>query len=695
MGKIKQITKSKFATAPYNFVSLNKEKVIEGQEMPQNDKYEIKRNTGSINLKITCLTPIFIRGREEESFKINDQYIIPGSSIRGMTRTLIEILSWSKFEFINKEKYLYYRNIGDKFYKNQFLESNPNVINLVKSGWLKFESNRYTLYPSVKTKFLDGEVQYFKVHGHYTNKNSEFVINTMDGGILKTSVNAEFKKIHFNPDKISKYHIKNIANNNITIYLEYNEINEISIFQYDHFQEGFLVTSGFVEGKHFNWVINAPDSSPLNIPDVAMRSIIEKYDGDIERDKTIDILARSIEFSRNNGIGFPCFYLEDLDGNVEMIGHTGMFRLKHKYNVENLLPNVHKDKGSDKLDFATTIFGNTKYASRVFFEDCKSINVEILPEEVLQNLASPSISYFPNYLHQPKSYNTPREQLHHWSDLNAELRGYKLYWHKQNGVEFINNEISISRKNLDKFLVLHSMTYELFCANYKNYFNKKDEKYIFNKKFTSLPMEIQEFIHNLIYKFKDEVSGENEKQQQFTSAKVINSNSEFAGKIRFENLTNEELGALLFALDLPENLHHKIGMGKPLGLGSIKIEVNLDIYDLALKYKSLFSLNEDRSTMSMNSCTDFDKFKAAFAAHILKELKVTITENCIGALWNQERLKELAIMLEFNKDNDLNWKNITDYMKLEVQNLVQNKKERPFADRRILPKPAEVIKLSK
>lgn len=43
--------------------------------------------------------------------------------------------------------------------------------------------------------------------------------------------------------------------------------------------------------------------------------------------------------------------------------------------------------------------------------------------------------------------------------------------------------------------------------------------------------------------------------------------------IDYYNLTADELGLLLYALEPDPGFHHKVGMGKPLGLGSVKIEV--------------------------------------------------------------------------------------------------------------------------
>lgn len=52
-------------------------------------------------------------------------------------------------------------------------------------------------------------------------------------------------------------------------------------------------------------------------------------------------------------------------------------------------------------------------------------------------------------------------------------------------------------------------------------------------------------------------------------------NSQFDGKLRFHNLRLIELGALLWALDFGQrkDLSHSLGMGKPYGLGRIKLEL--------------------------------------------------------------------------------------------------------------------------
>ena len=54
---------------------------------------------------------------------------------------------------------------------------------------------------------------------------------------------------------------------------------------------------------------------------------------------------------------------------------------------------------------------------------------------------------------------------------------------------------------------------------------------------------------------------------------LINKDVDFKFHITFENLTEEEYALLIATLELENGMCHKIGMGKPIGLGSCKIKI--------------------------------------------------------------------------------------------------------------------------
>ncbi len=109
---------------------------------------------------------------------------------------------------------------------------------------------------------------------------------------------------------------------------------------------------------------------------------------------------------------------------------------------------------------------------------------------------------------------------------------------------------------------------------------------------------------------------------------------------------------MLFALDLPKPCCHKLGMGKPLGLGSVKITPKLFISDRTNRYTSLFAEWETPIAEA-----DKSEYKKVFESYVLQALK-----DAQQTLWDNKRMKELKAMLDFeNKPADEE----TRYMELE------------------------------
>lgn len=85
---------------------------------------------------------------------------------------------------------------------------------------------------------------------------------------------------------------------------------------------------------------------------------------------------------------------------------------------------------------------------------------------------------------------------------------------------------------------------------------------------------------------------------------VLDEGNKFTFTINFENLAPVELGALLWSLQLEENWVHRLGYAKPLGFGSVKINVsNLEIIDTKKHCSSLDSdLIKVEKTMWETKC---------------------------------------------------------------------------------------------
>lgn len=298
---------------------------------------------------------------------------------------------------------------------------------------------------------------------------------------------------------------------------------------------GKLVTSKTIGDKrHWYPVVYAPDPSAelIEIP----RDVWETYCED--RDAKKGIPARKISKD-----GDPLFYLVDENEQVRFIGPTMMFRVPYKNRITDLLPSSHRDP--EVIDFAQAMFGlvsgsdkapRRAYASRVSVTDARlapgqtNVLEEIYAPPIL---SGPKATTFQHYLEQPHSSKTQREDpkdLVHYDGKNARLRGQKLYW----------------RRAIQHMKDIAGATPSSPPAN----------------------------------------------DTQRTALEPVRRGVNFTFRVYFDNLTEVELGALSWALTLGSdnhNRHHQLGMGKPFGMGVVRLEPKLRLIRRQERYSSLFT----------------------------------------------------------------------------------------------------------
>jgi len=697
------------AQAPYNFVPLN-EKVIESEEKPgQNncsfDKFHLGKNTGFIEITIETKTPLYIRDtltqdeivesdKAEKSGKkfINPDFFspageirIPGSSLRGMVRNLVEIMSYGKFRFFEKDKRFYYRSFMDKSsrlkeaYNNKMVAGNGDngYSQKIKAGYLIKDNMDY----KIKLAEIDiNGCQYYRVeeddiinHGILTSRMSRVIKGIRD---KNPAYEIWFKKVKFtvSPPKIHKY----------SVNLYFSKVIEICNINgtLNGSKEGTLVHSGWVGnqriGKHLHWVIGPKSNNEISIT----KEVVRDYKNDKNRDPDINL----IKWLEKPGVTeVPCFYIEEAE-NVKSFGHTGLFRLTYDKEVADFVYNWGEHK-KDLCDIPTAIFGTEMdFSGRVFFEDAElvlknsqtkeNIFLEIRQPRIL---STPKPTTFNHYLCQPEM-PTPVFKDIRGNDFSILLQDltqpeaeilnktYKLIPRNNSNIYRPNNAVSNEYKT-EVFKILVKKNATRHIREFKDIKDWNSDDCIRGNKL---------YWHRNGNNWIDlEVQNHAQNDDQHTMIKPIKVGVSFTGRIRFENLSEVELGALLFALDLPEDCCHKIGMGKPLGLGSVKIMPKLYLSKREKRYTDLLSEwgseGETRIQESTNKSETKDDFKDKFQKFVLNKLG----ENTISDLWAVNRMKELIRMLDFNnKPVDAK----TEYMAL-------NK----FKERRILPKPTDVI----
>lgn len=268
----------------------------------------------------------------------------------------------------------------------------------------------------------------------------------------------------------------------------------------------------------------------------------------------------------------PCFFIMG-NAQVKAFGHTGMFRMVYDKSIGDLRPDAHK---TSDLDMAEAVFGRIvdkkARVGRLFFEDAICTEPKETPEAL-----------YPKILSGPKASS------------------FQLYLHQDTSSVRINRRNTTGIKNYD--------SQGARLAGHKLYWHRNHEDWIAD------PHEVEQH------------------RTQYTKIHPLDTGSMFNGRIRFVNLSKEELGALLFVLNLPEGCCHKLGMAKPLGLGSVRINAKLSLIDRKQRYTDLLATGIDESKE--------DKYVQAFADH----LKAGLNSNQ-SDIWNIDRLKELKKMLD-------------------------------------------------
>ncbi|VXD25831.1 conserved hypothetical protein [Planktothrix serta PCC 8927] len=569
------------AIAPYNFVELP-EKVVEAERpLPEGDRYHLNRHTGRIECILTTESPLYTRcglttdefesGKESKDlpeFFYTDpsskskKPVIPGSSLRGMLRTLVEIVSFSKIERVSGHQRLFFRAVGSNPSKESWGKEYKQYVKpeIVKAGYLKQDGQKWYIQPATE----DESVTFAWVEESELANLPRFKRFNSDGyepQYFDVSYNSlEQKEVKKNGRVIAKPWFAS----NINL----QESEPISK----------LVTSGNMkqadeDSPRRNHCIVFPESKsakPLPIDDTAIehyRNALTEFQKESPFDKDWGVLEE----------GHPVFYYHD--GQSKTVGFFGQspnFRIPyspegngHATTVLDFIPKNLRKLAS--IDLADAIFGWIKQesenerlpdgfdkqrSSRIFVTDAlyESNQNGIFYSETPvtpQILSEPKPSYFPHYLVQP---NADQLKLKHYASEPLEetvIRGHKLYWHKGDDPDF-----------------------ELPASPTKRVINSS-----------------RKIIH----------SSEENLNTQTTQIEPIKKGVTFKFDVYFENLSDVELGALLWVLSLSsdksqqlvtgkknEKYCFSLGMGKPLGMGAVKIDYNLHLSDRTSRYSNLF-----------------------------------------------------------------------------------------------------------
>lgn len=531
-------------TASYNFVPLFENVYFPNwyktvcHDVPLEDGY-----CGSLNLTIkshTHILPGQKRGEWVEHFTLPGGHLaIPGSTLRGMIRNVVEIVSFGKMRLMDdtlfgiRDLTAGARNIyGNKMTLPPKSPQGPFKTR-VKTGWLDYnaQTKSWEVTPcacsridkkdlaglSTTSQWIDLIHGKIDRHGKIQNKKTyPTAIDKYEWWQVRESLSVQFDpgspKDH-GPGIHGKVRGKQK-------YLHYSRAENLGRGK----QTGHLVFTGQPgPNKHLEFVFHDDASAvtPIAVEREVFHGFRQIYLSDTNS-STYEVFNYLRE-KKFLGKGIPIFYLSDGENEISSIGLSMMYRLPYSNSVGKFICTHGSDHDNDvRPDLAELIFGTVdenngekSLKGRVSFSHAfanqkkKNSNTKDCPTI----LNGPKPTYYPNYIEQ--KHTDGKLNGHAYSTYmedDARIRGWKRYpVRPADKVEPVQPE-----------------------------------------------------------------KGHTEKVK--TYLRPVTDKVTYQGKLRFHNLKKEELGALLWSITWggDPDLRHALGMGKPFGFGQLSIEVDWD-----------------------------------------------------------------------------------------------------------------------
>ena len=648
------------AVAPYNFVELP-DQVVEveaGSRSATNNRYDVKLNTGSINCTLTTASPLFIRAgltteafqQGQESKDLADFYytdpaskkpVLPGSSLRGMLRALIEIISYSKISKVSDQQRFFFRAVAaptddsiGNLYKSTFKQAG------VKAGYLQYKNNQWFIRPAQP---IEG---------------SSFVW-------VKDSAAKEYIA-HFTSMKEESYipqYISNVSFGDIFTKNYRKFAGQISDSAKAHQYVGVLVSSGnMVETSQD--AAQTPRSNHCLVREPEPNITIPVDEDAVWHycNSLTEFQRQEPPFSDDSGAlksGRCVFYCEPPTGkSITLFGQSPNFRIPYSFkgngeaaSAADFVPAPLKS--ANIVDIAEAIFGyvrdekqadSQKQARRsmVFFSDgiCQETDLTDLfmteaEGRVPKILASPKPTTFQHYLVQTSAEKPNLKHYASQPEAETVIRGHKLYWHQGSSPD-----------------IWHP-------------------------------------------------APDDAPETQITRIRPVKHSKVFKFKIEFENLSSTELGALLWVLDIAQQDEYRLslGMGKPLGMGAIKIEHEVYLSERTQRYSNLFDEGGDWSQFNSSILRHEAESELiqTFERYVLTELG----ESGKSKLKQLRRVKMLLAMLKWQESLSKDESDQRRYMEIERdrKNLhvigqpvkQKDKTVNEYSHRPVLPTPLQIV----
>jgi CRISPR-associated protein (TIGR03986 family) len=410
--------------APFNFAPLSDHVYSPdwadqiSQDIPFSDGI-----SGTIELKITAESPIFVRNghvlnSDEERFSQTEdgKYFIPGTTLKGTVRSVMEILSFGKMAQVQNASFGL-RDLSNgtdgRFYRDKIKPEK------VHCGWLYKKDDKYYLDDCdlpwrISAEELDNkygrDLENFMKNGDFKNddnRTAKAKYNLFTGCDLTTE---------FEPDNDLRQNLK--VGGRLFVKIVDGGVPGTIVFtgQSGNRKQGKRNRDGERkwEGKYYEFVI----------PDKIAKEGIEVDQYTIK--EFLSIHKNSSDFAEfrkkelDQGEEIPVFFrYDDSDGTIDSIGLSYMYKYPAFNSVYNGIPETLLS--DEEHDLAECIFGyignKQSVKGRVQFSPAFAIGNIVELGRRSMALSSPHPSYYPLYLGNGQT----------WNSSSIRIAGHKRY----------------------------------------------------------------------------------------------------------------------------------------------------------------------------------------------------------------------------------------------------------------------------
>lgn len=665
------------ARTPYNFVKLNKDILNTplGTYIVQQDDEAILteeymdfvksegKYSGYFNIELTNKTPLYI-GSKNGFFSAAGEVVVPGSSVRGCLKNIFKIITCSAFRADKdnadvEDSKLYFRDMASPFkalkklYLSKMISDDARKTLKTKAGLLvKDKKDRYYIIPSEyeaqKGKYFNG-VKYVNGYTGY-NKVAVYV------GINPTP-------------RLQKNERKGSA---------------CIIWHADYVD----VFTGEMQNKKAFYRLKKPDWNNKLTVDA---ELIETYRADIERRFSSENKKKGLYNLLDTDMAVsgekPVVKKLDVNPYVDIVKIPYEKITSGKFGNKPIFKNLRCEVNEDlpEIKNEEQRLKNLKDnvlvpGARINFLENAKEYVRIVPcfytVENGRVKAFGTNPYFRIPYNKGIADHVPANLKINKIDFADAVFGYRDKWGGRVFFEdlYLKDGVRAVFERPDKHKILmgpQPTSFQFYLEpkdneaatwddgtnirGYKLYWHKKcDWQDRGNAKNSSLQKEIQ----------------------------PLKPGHTFIGRIRFENLCKIELGALcaLFTLGAEKNICYKMGMGKPLGMGTVKITGKLVLQGPDY-YTHLFTKQS-----TFDECAepaDITGFANAFYEYVKAELENSNVKN--EYKYYLERLQELRYIMSVDKITNDKWSEETKYLDIN-----DREEKQAFSKRAILPEIKEV-----